>query len=61
MRAFNKGELLILRLEIDDDRWQRAMKAIRDSTRVTGTMSRPVYERTSAEAPWKLSLDIAAP
>ncbi len=59
----NKGELFsILRLEIDDDRWQRAMKAIRDSMRVTGTKEYVrFYERTSAEAPWKpVSLDIAA-
>jgi hypothetical protein len=59
----NKGELFsILRLEIDDERWQRAMKAIRDSMRVTGTKEYVrFYERTSAEAPWTaISLDIAA-
>lgn len=59
----NKAELFsILRLEIDDDRWQRAMKAIRDSMRVTGTKEYVrFYERASAEAPWKpVSLDIAA-
>lgn len=58
----NKAELFsILRLEIDDDRWQRAMKAIRDSMRVTGTKEYVrFYERASAEAPWKpVSLDIA--
>lgn len=59
----NKAELFsILRLEIDDERWQRAMKAIRDSMRVTGTKEYVrFYERASAEAPWKpVSLDIAA-
>ena len=59
----NKGELFsILRLEIDDERWQRAMKAIRDSMRVTGTKEYVrFYERANAEAPWTaISLDIAA-
>jgi len=59
----NKAELFsILRLEIDDDRWQAAMKAIRDSMRVTGTKEYVrFYERTSADGPWQaVSLDIAA-
>lgn len=59
----NKAELFsILRLEIEDDRWQRAMKAIRDSMRVTGTKEYVrFYERTSPDAPWTaVSLDIAA-
>lgn len=59
----NKAELFsILRLEIEDDRWQRAMKAIRDSMRVTGTKEYVrFYERTTADAPWTaVSLDIAA-
>jgi hypothetical protein len=58
----NKAELFsILRLEIDDERWQRAMKAIRDSMRITGTTEYVrFYERSSPAAPWKpISLDIA--
>jgi hypothetical protein len=51
----------ILRLEIEDERWQRAMKAIRDSIRVLGTKAYVrFYERSVAEAPWlPVSLDIA--
>lgn len=58
----NKAELFsILRLEIDDERWQRAMKAIRDSMRVTGTTEYVrFYERSTADGPWQaVSLDIA--
>ncbi len=59
----NKAELFsILRLEIEDERWQRAMKAIRDSMRVTGTKEYVrFYERASADGFWQaVSLDIAA-
>ncbi len=59
----NKAELFsILRLEIDDERWKRAMGAIRDSIRVTGTKEYVrFYERPTAEAPWvPVVLDIAA-
>lgn len=59
----NKAELFsILRLEIDDERWQRAMKAIRDSMRVTGTKEYVrFYERPTADGLWQaVSLDIAA-
>ncbi len=59
----NKAELFsILRLEIDDERWKRAMGAIRDSIRVTGTKEYVrFYERPTADAPWvPVVLDIAA-
>jgi hypothetical protein len=51
----------ILRLEIEDERWQRAMKAIRESIRVTGSKEYVrFYERASPGAPWAaVSLDIA--
>jgi Protein of unknown function (DUF3164) len=51
----------ILRLEIEDPRWQRAMQAIRDSIRVTGSKEYVrFYERASGTAPWMpVSLDIA--
>ncbi|MBL8976745.1 MAG: DUF3164 family protein [Myxococcales bacterium] len=52
----------ILRLEIADARWQRAMKAIRDSMRVTGTKSYVRFHvRAHGNAPWEaVSLDIAS-
>lgn len=52
----------ILRLEIADARWQRAMKAIRDSMRVTGTKSYVRFHvRADGAAPWEaVSLDIAS-
>lgn len=52
----------ILRLEIEDERWQRAMKAIRDSIRILGTKEYVrFYERANAAAAWvPVSLDIAA-
>jgi hypothetical protein len=59
----NKAELFsILRLEIDDERWKRAMGAIRDSIRVTGTKEYVrFYERPTADAPWvPVVLDIPA-
>jgi hypothetical protein len=59
----NRGELFsLLRLEIEDGRWRRAMNAIRDSIRVTGTKAYlRFYERDAADAPWRgVSIDIAA-
>ena len=51
----------ILRLEIEDPRWQRAMKAIRDSIRPLGTKEYVrFYERTGPGGAWQaVSLDIA--
>lgn len=59
----NTGRILALRrLEIDDDRWQRAMKAIGESVQVVGSKQYiRFYERvgdTDQYAP--ISLDIAA-
>lgn len=59
----NQAELFsILRLEIEDERWQRAMKAIRDSMRVIGTKEYVrFYQRPNATAGWAaVPLDLAA-
>jgi len=70
MRAFNveqegkinQAELfMLLRLEIADARWQRAMQAIRDAIRVTGTKQYVrFYKRPSPEAGWTaVTIDLA--
>lgn len=59
----NRAELFgLLRLDIADERWLRAMDAIRDSIRVTGTKSYVrFYERPSPDAGWTaVSIDIAS-
>lgn len=69
-RAFNveKGGLInraelfsLLRLEIEDERWQRAMTAIRESMRVVGSKRYVgIYQRAKATDPWThISLDAA--
>ncbi|MFN3582584.1 DUF3164 family protein [Phenylobacterium sp.] len=69
-RAFNvdKGGLInraelfsLLRLEIEDERWQRAMTAIRESIRVVGSKRYVrIYHRAKATDAWALiSLDAA--
>lgn len=59
----NRAELLgLLRLDIEDGRWGRAMDAIRDSMRVIGS-KRYVrfYRRDHAQAQWRaVPIDIAA-
>ncbi len=58
----NRAELFgLLRLEIADERWQRAMKAIRDSIRVEGTKEYVrFYERSDARQAWKaITIDLA--
>ena len=59
----NKAALFsLLKLNIEDERWQRAMKAIRDSMRVVGS-KRYVrcYRRADAAAQWEaVSIDVAA-
>ena len=59
----NRAELfMLLRVEIADPRWVRAMDAIRDSIRVIGSRTYVrFYERDAADAPWRsVPLDIAA-
>lgn len=52
---------LLLRVDIDDERWQRAMGAIRDSIRVAGSKSYVrFHHRDAGDAPWRgISLNIA--
>jgi hypothetical protein len=59
----NRAELfMLLRVEIADERWKRAMDAIRDSIRVIGSRTYVrFYERDAADAPWRaITIDLAA-
>jgi len=59
----NRGELFsLLRLDVQDERWSRAMDAIRDAIRVTGTKAYVrFYERPAPDAAWKaITIDLAA-
>lgn len=59
----NRNDLLALqRHEIPDPRWQRAMKAIRESFRVIGSKRYiRLYQRDTADGPWRaISIDVAA-
>lgn len=69
-RAFNvdkEGQInraaiySLLRLEFDDDRWKRAMQAVRDAMRVVGSKSYTrFYQRPTADAPWEaITIDLA--
>lgn len=58
----NRGELFsLLRLDIADPRWQRAMKAIRESIRVEGTKEYVrFYRRDNPKAAWSaVTIDLA--
>lgn len=58
----NRAELfMLLRVPIEDERWQRAMDAIRDSMRVIGSKAyMRFYERDQPDAAWRsITLDIA--
>lgn len=58
----NRAELfMLMRVGITDERWQRAMEAIRDSIRVIGSRAYVrFYERDTADAAFRgISLDIA--
>jgi hypothetical protein len=59
----NRGELFsLLAMEVDDERWQRAMEAIRDSIRVIGTKAYLRFRmRPNANANWStVTIDLAA-
>ena len=59
----NRNALLsLLRYEIDDERWRRAMRAVRDSMRPVGSKRYiRMYERPDAKAAWKaISINVAA-
>lgn len=58
----NRAELfMLMRAEITDSRWQRAMTAIHDSIRVIGSKTYiRFYERADANAPWDaIAIDLA--
>ncbi len=52
---------MLLRQDIDDPRWQRAMEAIRDAMRVVGSKTYVrCYRRTGHDAPWEaITIDLA--
>lgn len=59
----NKAELFsLLRMDIADERWQRAMDAIRSAIRVTGTKEYVrFYQRETPTAAWRaVTIDLAA-
>ena len=58
----NRSEIfMLLRLDIEDERWQRAMKAIRDAMRVVGSKTYiRCYRRDTFDGPWQaVSIDLA--
>lgn len=58
----NRSEIfMLLRLEIEDARWQEAMRAIRDAMRVEGSQTYVrAYRREAADAPWQpVTIDLA--
>lgn len=58
----NRSEIfMLLRLDIDDPRWQDAMRAIREAMRITGSKEYVrFYERANREAGWKaVTIDMA--
>lgn len=70
-RAFNtdkEGQInraslySLLRLEIADDRWRRAMQAIRDAMRIVGSKSYVrFYRRATTDGRWEpVSIDLAS-
>lgn len=58
----NRAEIfMLLRLDIDDERWQRAMAAIRDAMRVVGSkVYVRCYQREALGADWQaITIDLA--
>lgn len=58
----NRAEIfMLLRLEIEDPRWQRAMSAIRDAMRIVGSKTYVrCYQRERFDAPWNaITIDLA--
>jgi len=58
----NRAEIfMLLRLDIEDPRWLKAMDAIRDAIRVIGTKSYTrFYQRSGPDAKWQpISIDLA--
>jgi hypothetical protein len=58
----NRAEIfMLLRLEIDDPRWRKAMEAIRDAMRIVGSKTYVrVYTRPAPDAAWEpITIDLA--
>lgn len=58
----NRAEIfMLLRLDIDDARWKRAMEAIRDAMRVEGSKTYVrAHIRPAVDAPWQaVTIDLA--
>ena len=58
----NRSEIfMLMRLEIEDERWKRAVDAIRDAMRVVGSKTYiRFYERETNESAWKaVTIDLA--
>ena len=58
----NRSEIfMLLNLDISDERWQRAMQAIRDAMRVVGSKTYVrFYERASQTASWEaITIDLS--
>jgi hypothetical protein len=58
----NRAEIfMLLRLDIEDERWRRAMSAIRDAMRVVGSkIYVRCYERDRIDAAWRaVTIDLA--
>lgn len=59
----NRSEIFtLLRLEIEDERWQSAMRAVRDAMRVVGSKAYLEFKmREAFDAPWTtVTIDLAA-
>jgi hypothetical protein len=59
----NRGALfMLLRVETKNERWKRAMDAIRDSMRIVGSRTyMRFYDRAQPDAAWSaVSLDMAS-
>ena len=58
----NRSEIfMLMRLEIEDERWQRAMQALKDAMRVVGSKQYVrFYKRDRCDAPWRaITIDLA--
>ncbi|MBG0809882.1 DUF3164 family protein [Methylosinus sp. H3A] len=58
----NRSEIfMLLRVEIEDERWQRGMKAVRDSMRIIGSRTYVRFaERDEPDGPWRsITIDLA--
>ena len=61
-RVNREAVFRLRRLDIDDERWRQATRAIDDSIRITGTRTYlRLYIRATTEAPWRaVPIDIAS-